>query len=266
MKKIRDNFWFINWYYDTLKEYDDVSILEFSKMLEKIQSLIDKITMWYEIKIPDKYFENVSSLLQMVKHKKNSELSEYMDFDELMYRLTDYELSLLCVYYICNCGYCNDSDFKNYVSLNVKKEIIDSSEKFVPEHVSVYFNSIDGLVDKDSLAKFNIDKEINISELYDVLKEKYSDILEFDNIERIINIHKFDLELRKVILWFVAFNLIYFDRHCVENGFYKAFEFIKEFNENIADLNLEFNFTKEEMELARKDWGKAKELSKKFNN
>ena len=73
--------------------------------LEKIEEMINTIVNWYEFKYPNREFE-INNGLSYINYETPKELSKYMDFNQLFFRLShDARCLIECGYRAGLCGY-----------------------------------------------------------------------------------------------------------------------------------------------------------------
>lgn len=219
---------FLKWLMNSINNGYDIPM-----GVNELQSLSDNIVSWFEIKYSDK---ELKEDLNKIKLNREQRLVNYMDFDQLMIRLDNNQRRLLFNQYRCD----KASDFggcdKN-ICLN-----IFAKEKTFEE--LVFVNSVTGVIEFNNLEdKDRKGKKIIIDELPKLL-EGIKDI-DCEEIQRCINNHNFDLELRNIILSNVALNLINSKNTTFGYGYIRAKLFLKEFNDNLENLNIKFDYTLE---------------------
>ena len=234
------------------KEYDLYHNLDFLKWfnsiikkgynsylnLDSLQSFIDKLSLWYEYKYPerkliieegftDKEFENIN------------DISKELDYNQLRYQLSYNEIKLLDSMYRSDNGYnVVDKNKKtiNYMAFNIYKKQI--SKEFV-EDSTYKLSAIDttGKIKNEDLSKlFPKERNMTIEDLYNKLRDNNDyDIVELQNI---LFTHTMDIELREKVLYFTMKKLIYSKRTNPERGYKRALYLMKEFNNYIKKLNL----------------------------
>ena len=261
-----------NFYIQDKKKYDIKNNKELLKWLKEsinngyhcvididdLQKLIDNITIWYEIKYPErelKYYEGIRCL----DFQNVLPLSKYMNTEQLLYRLSHKQLLLMeCFYraksyYSHYCNQNNEEFFINMIGISIYKKG-NFNSYYIPQFL-LSAEETTGEVDIDLSLKdyINIDN-INLEEVLEFFKTKYSDILDFKELEECIYDHNCDINLRNKILQLVALKLVYSSNTIPERGYIRAIRFIDEFNNK---LNL--NLSKDEIdEIMKKDYKNTK--------
>lgn len=231
--------------------------------IDELQKLIDNITYWYEIKYPERemeYYEGIKSF----EYKDIEPLSKAMNLRQLMYRLPNNQKFLMeCDYRSVVEGIKSVYDNNNQViaeeteiSIKIieKNKIFESYNK--PHWFLIHANAKSGQVTYSfNLKEYVNINEISLEELLKIFKEKYSDILDYSELESCILDHNYDIELRNKVLQLVALNLLYSNRTIPERGYLRALKFIDEFNK---EMNLEL-ITDEIDEIIDRDYANETE-------
>ncbi len=234
------------------KEYDLYHNLEFLKWfnmilkngyssylnLSALQSFINKLSMWYEYKYPerklimeegfvDKEFDNIL------------DISKNLDYSQLRYQLSYNELKLLDSVYRSNNGYSvidKNKKTNNYITFNIYKKQI--SKEFVEDNI-YKLSAIDTtgkIKNEDIVNLFPKEKNMTIEDLYKLLRDNHD--YDIEELQNILFIHNMDIELRSKILYFTMKKLIYSKRTTPKRGYNRAIYLMKDFNNYIKKLNL----------------------------
>lgn len=225
---IRENKEFLNWY-----KQQSNSGYSFLLNLEAMQDLIEKITIWYELKYPNREIEKgvvIDTRFENIKSIANN-----FTIDQLRYCLSGKQIEVLDCNYRTGWGglrtiggYYNDDgvlcDVEGYISLiflslfaKEKEIIIEATEK-------------GELVDFSGEVK-------TLEELLNVLEKQKNIDLDYSNLSKCIIRNKIDKELRERIIYMAALKLLYSKDTVPDNGYYRMKKLIQEFNE-YYDLNL----------------------------
>lgn len=275
-------------YNENLKKYELEHNKDFLTWLKKItengyktfidikylQEMINNIAFWYEIKYPEReieFYEGISYF----DFENIKSLSKHMDINQLMYRLPYEQLKLLkCNYRSTSGGITrcyNDKgktiNFKESLALVIEeKEEKNNIYNNLFKHFLIFANADNGIVEVcTTLNDIEIRENMSLEELLCLIKEKYSDRYDYNELECCIHNHNCDIVLRRQILQLVALKLLYSNRTTPERGYERARRFINEFNKKLGlDLS-----TEEIDEIISRDYSK-KEVDesqiKKQNN
>lgn len=232
--------------------------------VDRLQELIDFITLWYEIKYPKNEldFYNGTKNLNFEGIKS---IAKQMDFEQLRFRLDeDLDNLIECGYRSCLWG--------KYPNIGIK--IITEEDKINNWFTIIKANYKTGIINKYDLKELKIanildfdeESEIVIDDLYTKLQFVIDNLsLNYDisDLESIVKNHNYDLELRRKILELIPLSLIYSKNETPEYGYFRAKKFIGEFNKHIKGLNLD---TKEIDEIMSRnyDYKEEKSFIKKF--
>lgn len=248
--EIKNNKEFLNWLEKSIKNGYNCFINK-----EELQSLIDNITIWYEIKYPEReleYYEGIKTIyFQNIK-----KISNVMNIEQLFLRLSHNQLNLMKSNYrskiiIQKPIYENDKkvDWRNeiIIQINKKNEEYNIFQGALP-YYSVRAEQKTGkvlLIDYESI---KCTENINLEQLLIILNE--NEELDSTQLKTCIYNHECDIELRNKILQLVALKLLYSKNTTPERGYERAKRFINEFNKK---LNL--NLSLEEInEIINKDY------------
>lgn len=237
--------------------------------ISQLQKLMDKLVWWFEFKYPERKFEDDDSL----EFKDMINISKYMNFQQLLFRLTEKELNFIKCPYLCSGGWASPIYDKHghvlYYEPQISMIIRVKNQKNDDNNFVSTLNCYDFLLSANAntghvLIDHNIENMIpyinNIVTLEDMLKifeETKKQELDYSELEKCIYNHKIDLELRKKVLQLVALKLIYSKNTILDYGYERARRFISEFNKHIPDLNLSI---KEIEQITKNDYN---EMNKK---
>lgn len=240
----------------------------FNFTIEELQELIDYIVNWYEIKYPEKELAYYNG----IKNSKFSDiksLSKAMNIDQLLYRLTSNQLKLLESGYQANGSYQIPIENKEKTTYKIQTIVLITRKNLTnySNDLSYFFLKIDYLtgrvLDIDELDEYISPKNLNLEQLYLILKNKFNQEFDLSNIENCIKNHEFTIELRDKILQLTALKLLYSKNTIPLYGYIRTKRFISEFNKKL-NLTLSSN---EIDELTNKDYrqekNKIKSKSKK---
>lgn len=222
--------------------------------ISEISKLIDFIANWYEVKYPDNVIDmSIECYKQEVGNgmyfhlaeppyalRKTENLSEYMDYYQLMLRLPRSMHKVIECWYKGNMSARSSSHIMTSISLK---------ESLVENVTHLLVSEIDGYLDLNS-TQFLKTNCATIDELID--KNKYYNEEEFLNLDlsdpiKIVETHNIDLEIRNRIFNIIILKL--FESSPDKNvGYIRAKLFINEFNKYIYNLNLDSKIIDEEME------------------
>ena len=219
-----------------------------SVSMSQLQMLIDNIAYWYEMKFPEREME-CSKGVSYFNFENIESLSKIMDIEQLMFRLPREQLGLLECNYRSNGGGIRSVYDENgkiiYYRMVLYINIYNKNKK---DKYTCDGNDTLGILlcaDKEGgkvivnsdLECYTDKSTITLDELLKLFKEKYSDVLDYSELERCVFIHDCDMELRRRILQMAALKLLYSLRTLPENGYERAKKFILDFNDRF-DLKL----------------------------
>lgn len=210
---------------------------------ERLQSLINYITAWYEIKYPERELEALEGV-RYIDYEDMKSLSTEMDVKQLLYRLPNNEVGLL------ECGYrargwgqhpiYEDGKLSKwlthiFMTINRKNANKEKSLWSEPSFFLLCADNVTGkIVNRDDIRKY-IDKEdFTLEEVLEELESKYEDELEFSELKETVSLHKTDSELRNKILELVPLKLLYSENTIPERGYIRAKKFISEINRELG--------------------------------
>ena len=217
--------------------------------IENLQELIDNIVYWYEMKYPERELKLYEGI-EYYYFKDIETLSKVMNIKQLMYRLPHDQLRLMGCEYRSNYestkstynekGVVTKEKTILFIKIDEKKNECDHSSIYrnLSNSFSLQIEADSGKVDiDDNLRKYVNDDKINLDKLLILFTEKYSNELDFTDLQRCIYNHNCDMELRKRVLQLAALKLLYSNRTIPERGYERAKKLINEFNKEM-DLNL----------------------------
>lgn len=202
--------------------------------IEELQDLIDNIAKWYEIKYPERELEKLEGTTYL-DFSDITDISNTMDFRQLLYRLPHHEQFLIECGYRAH-GWCRLGE-KSCIFMAINKKT--PVEKYHHSRFLLHAEYKTGKVIKDYQLKEYYDEEpdMNLEEMLSYFIQKHSSDLEFNELKEAIDTHNCDIQLRQKILELVPFKLIYSDNTIPERGYERAKRFIAEFNKELG-LNL----------------------------
>lgn len=233
--KIENNQEFIYWLIKSVNNGYNLYI-----NFENIQDMINKISYWYEIKYPERTFENKEGIIHdNFKNIKN--LAQEMNIKQLNYRLSHKQLCLM------ECEYRSVGGSSKPI-YNEKGEIIDF-KKFIYIPIVNKYDNTEILIKFTPLGEIELNndlktiinkKTITLNELLILLKKDYKNKFDYTKLEKCIYDHQCDINLRNKIFELVTLKLLYSNETIAEHGYERAKLFINEINEN---LNTNLNTT-----------------------
>ncbi len=235
---IRKNNPFLKWYYSLVSSRYRSFI-----SLDEMQELVDFVTCWYaRVKYPDRDFD-YNDGIRNPNFKNIESLVSSLNIEQLLYRLTDNERTLMM------CPYRYAGSFHH--------SIYDKRRKAGLSHdimINIYHLSCDSsyfvvkvdektgkIIPSEVLSNYiSFDKDVYIDDLLMVFADKYSDELDFSELVYTIYVHNCDLELRKNILELAALKITYSNYSSIKRGYSRAKKFINEVNEKLnANISLD---------------------------
>lgn len=246
MYEVEKNCFFLEW----LSYITDKGYVPYMNT-ERLQEFIDIITYWYEMKYPERFFDASEGITDL-KFPNQSYLSKMMNVQELLYRMTDKQNSLIA------CDYRSTTGGIRHI-YNEKKEIVDyqnmgfihikEADKF---DISIHFDCSSGMGEISFAAEEDSNsKSIHIENMLGILREKLGDSIDLSSLERCIYIHDCDMKLRRRVLQMAALKMLYSKNTIPEHGYKRAKYFIKEFNDAFG-----FALTTEEIDSIMENFHK----------
>jgi len=260
--ELENNKSFLIWFKNTIKEgyYAFMDIPE-------LQDFINRLVNWYELKYPERVLEYDQNIFQE-RFKNITDISKEMDIQQLMYRLSRNQLALLdCGYRAKGWGqhpiYKNNKviAWKSNIFMRISKKDANDFDFLHGNdpYFLLYADPKTGEISKDSngeLQKYlDGEKKVTLEQLLSILKNGYTDTLDFTELEECIFDHQSDVELRHRVLELAALKMIYSNNTVPERGYQRAIKFIEEFNKEFK-----LALTTDEIEkIMQKDYSKNEE-------
>lgn len=211
----------------------------FYTTLDELQELIDNIVMWYEIKYPERTLTKLEGISYLA-FDQIKDISNVMDIEQLLYRLTAKQLRVMKCEYRGMGGsnrliYRDGKRFltpQTYVQINKPQNRGDLDRPSIligadPVSGNIYNNYKleECLGIKDAFC---------LDELLHIIESDYKGKVEYSELKQCVYNHDTDLELRHRILQLVALKLLYSKNTTPERGYERARKFIKEFNDEMG--------------------------------
>ncbi len=252
--EIKKNKEFLNWFKKAL-----INDYNYYIEPEELQELINNIANWYEIKYPERELEYYHGI-KHTNFKDIKKISNVMTTRQLFYRLSHKQLCLMECGYRSK-GYTQQTIYKDGEVVGYKPQILIKINRIFKEDYDSIFEDLPWFMIKadyyngkiikdDEIEKYTNKKEIKLDELLIIFNEKYKKELDFIELQKCVNNHNYDIELRNKILQMVALKLLYSKNTIPERGYERAKRFINEFNKNL-NLNLS---TKELDDIMHKNY------------
>lgn len=246
---LEKNYDFLEWY-SKMNKQDFTPIIDIKEM----QRLINKIVAFYEFKYPNRMLENMESIENGFNDEQvlAIEISKMLDMEQLKYRLSFNENEFL----ECNYSY--------FMVLRKPK-----NDSYVREraYIRVYANGEVEKIDLESLKEENflndIEGIIRIEDLYGRFESIETDI-DYSELTRCMQIHKYNVSLRDRILKLVPLAMIYSETTNPNYGYIRAKSFIRTFNKEY-NLNMDLQELDEIMAIDYKDSEKVRKLLRRKN-
>jgi len=236
---VLDNKEFLAWFNSLIKKgyhsYVD---------LDDMQSLIDRVVNWYEIKYPERELESNNGVIHM-NFEDIDRISQYMDIRQFMYRLPHKELCLIESDYRSTGGGLktiydengNVTGFKSVLFMSLKNKEFDPSNYDSLWELFITADTKTGKIEPTYHFKDLVSEdEIGLKELLGILKEKLKEI-DTTKLEECLYDHSCDMNLRNRLLQLAALKMVYSPNTIPERGYERAKRFISEFNKKL-DLEL----------------------------
>lgn len=250
---LENNKEFIKWLKKAIENNNYIPILN----MDEIYELVETITYWYEFKYSDRYFDNPDLRFLNLK-----DLSNDFDFNQLKYRLTDSQIKFLLGGYR-NLFNHNDKnseiEYLTQIFLKIVKKIPTTrNEKFIYKSYniksSIYINAYEysGIVRVTKNLKNYINTDfITLENLLDEFNRKYSNILDYSELETTVLFHKLDLKLRDKVLNLIGESILYSKNTTKEKGSKRANLYKEEFQKYIPDANFDLKLQQYEKKLQK---------------
>ena len=225
-----------------------------------MQKLINTLVNWYELKYPEKEFQKNDGIIYPDFENLNN-LAKYMTFEELLYRLSNKETSILrCPYRTGHGGFRYNKDLDKDIPFSLvyfnRKHTDEERPLFYVDSYNFEIDSLTGKV----IYKLNLPEDLqnddyNIDDLYKRLKS--SNKYNLKGIEKCLKYKKYDELLRDKLLELTSLKILYSKNSIPEYGYKRSRMFIDEFNQE-----LDLNISKSEIDLIMmKDYSSNKESS-----
>ena len=215
---------------------------------DEMQDLINKIVMFYEFKYPNYMLSTLQRSFDEDEIKNALEIAKMLDLNELKSRLHhDYVQFLECSYG----AFLRLKRPRKYLWELTETDIrVDSDGKIEP-------------YDLENLKEYQFLDDITgitrIEDLYGRFSSIDTDV-DYSELTRWIEMHKFYLTIRNKVLKVIPFALIYSKSTLPEYGYIRAKSFIRTFNKEFG-LNMNLD---ELDEIMNRDYsGKQKSLIKR---
>lgn len=231
---VEENKEFLNWYKEKLENgyhpYLD---------LKGIQHLINYMVSLYEFKYCDAYFDKQRGCINVRNFIDLEDISNNIDFDQIRYRLSHKELETLDCNYRSGSGFCrptyNEDDSFNhkkydfFIGFELKEK--NNSKKLIDHLVACRENGMVPKYELELLEEYigKMYNEISLEKLLHILK--INEQLDTTELEKVLFIHKTDLELRNKIFEMMLYAMIYSEETIPEYGLLRAEKFANEINE-----------------------------------
>ena len=225
---LNKNRYFLSWFHAQILSGYDIYI-----DISDFQNFIDYVTFWYESKFP-----NNSGNFSI------ENISYCFTYEQLMYRLDKDILDFL------SCDYRNDTkvsrpfyDENGNVSYVFEEIFIDIYSKNMDRFEDfkvICDSSTGGVKNTEQLIKNGIidSNNISIDNLLHILNTKYNDIYNCNELKKVVQNHKTDLKLRKILVILIGKKILFND-DCdfdIRKARYDSFR--EDFNNNMYDLKL----------------------------
>lgn len=233
-----------------LSQYREMKKKKFYTILDldEIQDLINRITYFYEFKYPSNMLNRVdwSSLADDPELASCIQLSRLLDMKQLQYRLHHDQLRFL------ECSY------GGMIALSKKTDLC--------YHVEVKIDSV-GKIDEIDLTYLKecelLDDIQGIESAEDLYKvcQRYSQMIDYQDLERHIHNHKDNISLRNETLNLTMLSLLYANGDLPFGGYIRAKSFMRMFNKEY-DANLNMSRLDDIMSIEYKNTKEVKRLLK----
>ena len=233
--------------------------------IKELQELIDFLTIWYEIKYPNSFFETFNNI--------GYKLTSAMNFEELLKRLDDNKQDfILCNYrtggwstlpVIINGKTISDDSV--FMSIDIKRNINHLNDDYF---IGINADEKTGLLNTKHIGLENLINKKYIQKGYMTLEELYNELekngnnINYISLKETILDKKFREKIREAILEMTILKLIYSKHTIPEYGYERAKKLISEFKRNL-NINLK---TSKLDEIINKDYSDIKKLKKSFKN
>ena len=225
---------------------------------KKIEELSERIVSWYNIKISDNIFIDDDEKLILNKESANYQNYINLTFDKLRERNRGLD------FFYCDYDSLNSSNefviVKIFTTTGLLKNKIDKTCEIMADKHNGQITGIKGayLLPKKLEGNYT---DYTLDDIYDLLREKPFDNLDYYNLSSIVTKRKKDIITRNKIIKKICSELM-FSCDNFEHGYYRAVCFLKDINKK---YNLEFDksFLKEIIDQERKKEAKEAKAVKK---
>lgn len=206
---------------------------------EEIQELIDKLSIWYELKYPDKGYEYYHQE-DYDNFNKVYSLTKEMTFDRLLDRLTEEETSLL------SCSY-RSSGQSNHLIKDKDNNVV-AVESYI--YIVLSKGNKDEIIEANNAGEVKMNNNVKkltslsrltLDELYKIIKNKKNQNIDYHELSETIYDNLTDIELRSKVLNMTSLKILFSKRTNPEYNYQRAKAFENEFNSSIPNLNLKTN-------------------------
>ena len=229
--------------------------------INELQELIDFLTIWYEIKYPNSFFEAFNNT--------SYKLTSAMNFEELLQRLDNNKKDFILCNYRANGWSATPilingraiSDDSIFMSIDIKRNINDLNNDY---SISINADAKTGLLNTKYTRLMNLINKKYIQKGYMTLEELYNELEKSENninyiaLKETILDKRFREKIRETLLEMTILKLIYSKHTIPEYGYERAKKLINEFNRNL-NINLKTNRVDE---IINKDYSDIKKLKK----
>lgn len=189
--------------------------------IEELQELVDKVIMWYVFRYPDRQLDDKS--IYDGPHSMK-DISNEMNFRQLLYRLQNHELSVFdCKYHANELRYV---DNKLHCRINISKNKKDIKNFYITEI---------GNISDITQESYNLPFQ-TIEKFYE---DNHDSGYDMTYVLRCIQDHKNDLILRNHIIDAIAKGLLYYKHTTIEYGDYRLKKFISDINSKYYNIDLD---------------------------
>ena len=237
------NKYFLNWFQKKISYGYDIFL-----DISDLQKFIDYTTFWYESRFPERGYE--TSEYDEFGHIKD--VTNDFSYSQLMYRIDEDMFDFLkCEFRSDDMSsepYYDDSGNIVYLEKEVNIEIC-SKDKGKYEDMKLVFDADTGVIKNPSILIKNgiyVLNNITINKLLYILNSDYEDYFELSLLKQVVRNHKYDLQLRKILLTLTANKILSNDDVRQEVRFLRYRAFINDFNDNIYGLKLNFDVSQKE--------------------
>lgn len=246
---LKDNPVLKKWYIKKAKSGYQASI-----DMDALQSLIEKLAYWYEIKYADREF--CYNYGDVCLKSQNKDLANAMSFEQLLTKLDAVEIDFLKggyhafgggIRHIYNQkGQVTGTKEVLFMKINRKKEdTVDVLRSKAPYFLLTADIETGQVVWDGNLEKLVSKSKITLDELLSLFQKNCKKELDYSELAKCVSNHKNDLELREIFLMLVALRLLFSRDTIPEYGYKRAQLFIEEFNQNLG-----LNISTEEIDMA----------------